>query len=566
MSSLAPTGKPSLKVPRENNRFLCVPAARDSKELLVGNQSHLTDSHLPKWFHQLRILARQQALQAATEYLSRYVPSLADSLRDGQLERKPWVVGGHQPELFHPGVWFKNFLMAEIAKRTNSLGLQVIIDHDVAKSDTLRIPTRQAESSSDRGRLVQNSLPMPIRKESEPRMPWHATLNRQPASGSWDKTIDIVAQSMAGCGLALPLLDSRREMLAECISTTENIGDAFSQFRHRIEMEHGIFNLEVPIGHLCDASAFGLFFLHCVSNADSLWNTYNRCRDAYRVRHRIQNQGQPVLELQRSENWFELPFWIYRSTGSAPVVRNRLWVCKYQDHYLLSDSADPVRRTVSVELPLTTEALPNKWADLVKDGIRIRPRALMTTMYLRCFVADLFVHGIGGATYDELTDDILLQWLGVEPPTYLVSSASLFLPFPEDANITQIDPSATWPSFQRELHLMRSVPERFLDKNSESHRALHDAHSRQIASIPERGHKLQWHKQTAYLKQQIETAIEPMKKTLLAKMETVQRSIQQAKIVNSREYSFVLFEEQNVVGRLSKMANSAFDQYSESGK
>jgi len=544
-----------------------LPAASDSKQLLACNQSHLADPGLPKWFRQLRSLARQQALHAAKQYMSSYAPSLADSISNGQLDRKPWVVGGHQPELYHPGVWFKNFLMAEIGKRTHSVGIQVIIDHDVAKSDTLRIPTSHVKTSGDQARyLSQNSLPMPIRRESEPRMPWHATRNRRSAPDSWDKTIVSVERSMADCGLAPPLLQSRRGMLAECIASTPNIGDAFSQFRHRIEMDHGVFNLEVPMGHLCDASAFGLFVLHCVSNADSLWTTYNHCRDAYRVRHRIRNQGQPVLELQRSENWFELPFWIYRTTGEAPVVRNRLWVCKLQDHYLLCDSPDPHKRTVSVDLPFDAKAVQEKWNDFTKRGICIRPRALMTTMYLRCFVADLFVHGIGGGTYDELTDDILSQWIGITPPTYLISSASLFLPFVTPGEIEQIDPAANRGSIQRELQLMRSVPERFLDRNEASQLALFEAHSQQIASIPERGRKLQWHNRTARIKQQIEVVMESKKQALHVSLEAIQRSIQQRKIMSSREYSFVLFEEQDVVGRLARLANAACDHTSDAGK
>lgn len=562
MTSPVSAGMPSLKVPRENNRFLCFPKASDSTFLLDRNRSLLTDRRLPSWFHDLRSLARKQALSAAKEYMAEYAPLLAESISDGDLAHKPWVVGGHQPELFHPGVWFKNFLMAEIARQTNSVGFQVIIDHDVARSDSLRIPCSANAFPSEVGSLALRSIPLPIREELAHRMPWHTTRNESLNPDSWNKTVDSVGRSMADCGLASPLLQSRRNMLAECIRATTNIGDAFSQFRHRIEMEHGVTNLEVPIGHLCDASAFGLFVQHCVANAESLWTTYNECRDAYRARHKIRNQGQPVLELQKWENWFEMPFWIYLRSGNN-VVRNRLWVCKQNDNYLLSDSYDPIKRTLSVDLSRDTSALAENWSKIIERGICIRPRALMTTMYLRCFVADLFVHGIGGGTYDELTDDILSQWLGVARPAYLISSASLFLPFLSHREIEQNDPTNDWALIQRELHLMRSVPERFLDRNNESQRALSESHAHQLASIPKRGNKFQWHKQTAKIKHQIEIAIEPKKKLLLAKLESTQRTIQQSKILNAREYSFVLFKEQDVVGRLAKLARAACNQPSD---
>ena len=566
MSSPAPAGKPSLKVPSENNRFLCLPSASDTRKLLEDNHSRLSDRRLSNWFHQLRGLARLQALQASKKYMQGYAPWLAQSISDGGLEGKPWVVGGHQPEFFHPGVWFKNFLIYEIGKRTGSVGFQVIIDHDVARSDTLRVPSFHSPVLGNKTpRLTQRSIPLPIRAEWEPRMPWHTTRNGRLAPELWDKTIDSVGRSMKECGLAPPIILSRRKMLAECIANTTNIGDAFSHFRHRIEMEHDVSNLEVPIGHLCDGSAFGLFVLHCVNNAESLWTTYNSCRDAYRVRHKIRNQGQPVLELQRQGDWFELPFWIYRRS-SKTVVRNRLWVCKQQDRYLLSDSVDPSKRTVSVELAFDEQELPNRWNELVERGICIRPRALMTTMYLRCFVSDLFVHGIGGGTYDELTDDILWQWLSISPPSYMISSASLYLPFTGHDEIGQIDPTSNSISIQRELHLMRSVPERFLDQTIDSHRELRTAHSRQIARIPARGQKRIWHQRISEIRQQIEIAIEPKKRFLLEKMEALQTEIQQGRIRNSREYSFVLFDETDVVGRLSRLAKAAFDKTPDSGK
>lgn len=568
MLSSAPTGQPSLKVPKENNRFLCWPAANDSELLLTKNRKIFAERSLPQWFRQLRTLAREQALSSSKSYMSAYAPTLAQSISLKDVESTQLVLGGHQPELFHSGVWFKNFLMYEIGQRTKSLGLQVIIDHDVAKSDTLRVPTRPSWNATTRTspEFAQRSIPLPIRNESHPRMPWHATLTGLLNPTAWDKTVEDIQQSLAACGLGRPLLQSHTKTLSQCILENKNIGDAFSQFRHRIEMKNGTFNLEVPMGLLCDGSAFGFFVLHCVQNAESLWGSYNHCREAYRLRHRIRNQAQPVLELQRSNEWLELPFWIYRAKGERFVERKRLWVCHQTDHNLLTDHADPSLRTVSVELPMNELALPRAWEEMVQKGICIRPRALMTTMYLRCFVADLFVHGIGGGNYDELTDDIVRHWLGMNPPAYLTSTASLHLPFPFDRDVAQINPSASGHSIQRELQLMRSVPERFLDTSIDSQRALLELHSRHICNIPQRGHKRKWHHEIASIKRQITTAIEPKKKAAYARLAIIHHEMQQNKVRKSREYSFVLFEEQDVVGRLSKLARAAFSLGTEAGK
>ena len=52
----------------------------------------------------------------------------------------PLVVTGHQPELFHPGVWVKNFATAALARAHGGLGLNLIVDNDIPKSASIRVP------------------------------------------------------------------------------------------------------------------------------------------------------------------------------------------------------------------------------------------------------------------------------------------------------------------------------------------------------------------------------------------------------------------------------------------
>src|SRR5205085_9668892 len=63
-------------------------------------------------------------------------------------------------------------------------------------------------------------------------------------------------------------------------------------------------------------------------------------------------------------------------------------------------------------------------------GYKLRPRAVTLTMFVRLYLADLFVHGIGGGKYDELTDAIVASFFRVTPPAYAVVTGTLRLPFP----------------------------------------------------------------------------------------------------------------------------------------
>src|SRR5690606_36788866 len=85
--------------------------------------------------------ARQAAIVKAIEFTSAYrdVPS---TWRDSNFaQTQPLFVAGHQPELVHSGVWFKNFMLGQLAERHQGIALQLVIDSDLCRSAAIRVPT-----------------------------------------------------------------------------------------------------------------------------------------------------------------------------------------------------------------------------------------------------------------------------------------------------------------------------------------------------------------------------------------------------------------------------------------
>jgi len=70
--------------------------------------------------------------------------------------------------------------------------------------------------------------------------------------------------------------------------------------------------------------------------------------------------------------------------------------------------------------------------DRLLKGLALRPRAQTLSIFLRLCVADLFIHGVGGANYDTATDVMLRNYFGIEPPRYGVASATVRLPLQFD--------------------------------------------------------------------------------------------------------------------------------------
>ncbi len=65
---------------------------------------------------------------------------------------------------------------------------------------------------------------------------------------------------------------------------------------------------------------------------------------------------------------------------------------------------------------------------LRRGGTRLSPRALTLTTFLRLFVVDQFIHGIGGGRYDQVTDRLIARHFNIDPPVFAVTTATLFFP------------------------------------------------------------------------------------------------------------------------------------------
>jgi hypothetical protein len=154
---------------------------------------------------------------------------------------------------------------------------------------------------------------------------------------------------------------------------------------------------------------------------------------AYRQQHRVRSRTHPVPELRAADGWIEAPFWVWRA---GDRVRRRLFARPIAGGLEISDG---LQTLAELPLPLQTPAgagpgrldgqhAIHELGKLAERGIRLRTRALSTTLFARLCLADLFVHGLGGAIYDEMTDEIISRFFGIEAPVFLTLSATIHLP------------------------------------------------------------------------------------------------------------------------------------------
>jgi hypothetical protein len=194
---------------------------------------------------------------------------------------------------------------------------------------------------------------------------------------------------------------------------------------------------------------FRLFVTHILRQAARFADVYNRHLDDYRRRYNVRTAAQPFPNLSRDGGRIELPFWIIREGRRRPL---------FAEH-----GAD---RVTVFAGPEAVTVVPVRGEPGGLEEIEIRPKALALTAFKRICVVDLFVHGVGGARYDRVTDAVVREFFHLEPPAYAVATSTLHLP------LSEFDPSDERALLQRRLLAVRHNPERALSARDREQQRL----------------------------------------------------------------------------------------------
>ena len=99
-------------------------------------------------------LARREIVHQAREFLRRHgLEDAPAALESPGSPHVPLVVTGHQPELFHPGVWVKNFAASAIARSCGGIALNLIVDNDFPRTHPSACRPFATAASARSGRL-----------------------------------------------------------------------------------------------------------------------------------------------------------------------------------------------------------------------------------------------------------------------------------------------------------------------------------------------------------------------------------------------------------------------------
>jgi hypothetical protein len=472
--------------------------------------------------------ARYDLIEAAGRYTSAYrdVPaslhSAAQTSSDDHVP--PVILSGHQPELFHPGVWFKNFVLASVGADCGAAPINLLVDNDVSSVAAIRVPTGSREEPWIESVPYDRPLAgVPYEQRPILDVECFATFSQR------------VERSVSPF-VSRPLVATLWPSAVEAARRTKSLGRSLAEARHRLEGAWGLATLELPLGEVCRQPAWHVFAAHLLARHARLRNDYNAALFDYRRAARIRSRTHPVPQLVAEDDWRELPLWIW---SDADPQRRRLWVRRHSEEIELTDRAGFRRRLDAAESTLATQL-----AESAEEGVKLRPRALITTMYARLVLGDLFLHGIGGSKYDELTDEIIRRFFGVEPTAYSTVTATRCLaPRPLEAEQQQLR------RIDRALRDMHYNPDRFVDEADAREEKIAGwiaEKRRLIAAEPPPGARKGRHQAIEEANRRLRECVESKRRELVFERQRLAEQVRVSRLIGSREFSFCLFPEESL--------------------
>jgi hypothetical protein len=403
---------------------------------------------------------------------------------------EPLVIGGHQPELSHPGVWAKNFALCGLARKLGATSLHLIVDSDTPKSAAIKVP------------LFQPGDPESVSLEALPfdRLAGAATFEEQ-------MVVDAALFESFPERLRQAIANWPFEPLAirawGTLDPNRMVAILFTNLRTHFERAWGCENRELPVGFISGFESFRIFVKHITADLPRFREAYNGAIREYRRVNRIRSHTHPAPELQAGETHF----WMLTDRGRRKLI------------------------------PRDGERLPPN----------IRPRALTITLFARLVLGDFFLHGIGGGKYDEVTDAIIRNYFGIEPPAYQVVSATLHLPLPGFPS-TKEDLTAA----RRHVRDLQWNPQRNVVPPSSDDRSVLRlvADRESLASseppLTDRTARREWYRKLADLNEQLRHHVWKQVPPAKAKLARIEAEVHANAVLRRRDYSWVLFPEETL--------------------
>jgi hypothetical protein len=388
------------KAPSEDGEVLIWPSVGEIQKETLLNQKTLGEAH--------PVRIGGVPIPEIRRWMRKWIDAPVD---------QPLIGAGHQVELFHPGVWAKNILIDQLAKKIGGAAYQFSIDTDEPKHLNLNWPGG--------GRPITDD-------EKLSKAQWAGLLDAPtPAHVELiEKELSSAARQWGFAPLALDFLHSVKRLTLEI----PRLAPLLISAMHELDWSLGLRHSALAVEPLWESEGYLLCVHHLAARAGEFAADYNAVLHDYRREKGIHSVGRPWPDLRATANECEIPFWLdslqtgNRLRATVTMRDGQPFLNSSDDRFVFQRDIDGWQAAASLKEFLKIHRL------------RLSPRALTLTMFLRLMICDQFVHGIGGALYDEVTDRVIARRLKITPPSFSVTTATLLFPSAVGKQQVQLTP------------------------------------------------------------------------------------------------------------------------------
>ena len=127
----------TLRAPSGDGQTLVDPSWQALPDTVARNREQLSYVQYDVQGRSLADLSAAAQTRACWQSRWRTRASIARCPSGGGTSRRlsdvPFILSGHQPEMFHPGVWYKNFVLGSLARKLDGVGIHLLIDSDTCR-------------------------------------------------------------------------------------------------------------------------------------------------------------------------------------------------------------------------------------------------------------------------------------------------------------------------------------------------------------------------------------------------------------------------------------------------
>ena len=409
-----------LEIPVEKNTIFVSPEYSNWRDMLDYNQAADSDS-------QYKSTARSQMLHIARIYTSQLLPGFYN-----QQKTENVIVTGHQPIWHHPGILAKNIIASKFAGQMKGLCIHLVVDHDIGDSDMI-LPFSNHDQMLDFIKIPveKNQRKIPFELRSKPDL----------------KIINnLISSIVKNCpeNFCCQLWSQHLKKHPQIILSLENAADIITYLQAVLNNALGIEMLYLPTSRMSQSNSFLKFAASIIKNYEKFTCIYN---DA--ISKNTTHSNFKILNVDSSGKT-ALPFWLLTSSG----LRNCMYAKKDSSTITISTIS---RELASIDL---TEDITEQLKNILgKHQLSLRPKAITMMLFVRLFLSDLFVHGVGGGSYEKITNFILDNYYNVKKADAAIVTATAAL-----ALLGQTHQQDDIKILNQDIRKIYHSPEKYIEK------------------------------------------------------------------------------------------------------